>query len=514
MDTLPKPLHASRYWSLLTGVFLASATILTCQADEARVKELLPYLPESANVVAVVRMDEILASPRSHQEDWKSKQADRFLAGASSLPPGVETLILGMQFRPQTAELVSSVGLVTLGPGVTLQDISDREGGVPYDTIGGRSSVQSRHNAFYIALTDNILAIVSPASRQEASRYVRQITNKQQLPPPANYLIESASAKHHVLIAMDLMDMANPALLKQELTELPGVDGDTTKLDELLAILLDIRGVRFTADVEDQTQATLSVDFGKEPSQTALLLHPLVRRIISDAGLHISELEGSQAAIKGNSLVLRIGQLSDESLRTVLSLINPEAPLPEVAAMAPPSTTTSSASDSAAEPDPLASKRYLRIINQSLEDLEKANRRLQQPSQNATWHENIARKIEKLSTRGVAPELISYGKSISQKLHGLSASLRGVAIEVDVTQGTLVWNSSYDPGATYASIWGGYGYQAPSYHWDSNLKQVRQMQAEAVIRGEKDRQKAWEVVHEERDKATAWTEKNFGRISP
>ena len=73
-----------------------------------------------------------------------------------------------------------------------------------------------------------------------------------------------------------------------------------------------------------------------------------------------------------------------------------------------------------------------------------------------------------------------------------------MAVEVDIVQRTLVWNSTYDPGYAEANVWGGYGYRAPTVKYDSNLQQVRERQAETVIRGEKLREQTWQMIHEER----------------
>ncbi len=72
---------------------------LECQpwfvvADD-RDAALLKLLPASSNVVAVVHADQVLGSARGVKEDWAGRQQDRFLAGASMIPPNVTTLVQG-----------------------------------------------------------------------------------------------------------------------------------------------------------------------------------------------------------------------------------------------------------------------------------------------------------------------------------------------------------------------------------------------------------------------------------
>ncbi len=109
------------------------------------------------------------------------------------------------------------------------------------------------------------------------------------------------------------------------------------------------------------------------------------------------------------------------------------------------------------------------------------------------------------------PELVDYGAATSRNLKGMAASLKGVAVEVDTVGKSLVWKSTFDPGYTEANIWGGLGYRAPSVQVDSNLQQVREKQADAVVRGEKSREKAWQVVLEQRDAMKTTVQARYGR---
>ncbi len=482
-------------------------------ADEV-VNALLPYLPESTNVVAIVRVEQLLNSPRGKAEGWATEQQERFLVGASNIPLQVHTLVLGMQVRPQTSELVSSIGLASIPQGVQLKTFVEREGDAPIDMLSGHPAVQSKYNAFYIELSKTVLAIVSPAARQEAARYVRHVTTVAHSQLPDGYLGTATQLNHPIIIAMDLLDLSNPDRIRQDLVQLAGIQGKPALEKELLELLTTVQGVRFCADVQDKTHATLAVDFAQQPSPSAVVLKAMILRIISDAGLHVSELDEASAAIEGKSLVLSMPNFSDASLRMVLSLITPSAPVPEAAG---PDRPTNSASTRPQANIPelssgevAASLRYFRTVNQCLDDLQQANARNREAGQNATWHENIASKIEKLSTRGVDPQLVAYALATSERLKALAASLKGVAIEVDIIGKTIVWKTTYDPGFTEANVWGGYGYRAPSVKYDSNLQQVRERQAEAVLRGEKDREQAWDIVNEERKQMSKKVNARYG----
>lgn len=486
------------------GLLVISAGRVT-RADEQEDK-LLKLLPTTSNVVAVVHVDQVLGSARGIQEDWAGKQQDRFLAGATAIPPNVTMLVQGMQVRPESSMLISTISLMPFPQGFDLWAFADREKESTVDSIGGLPAVQARHNALYINLPDSVLAILSPAARQEAARYVKAAGSA-----PAGlantYLNRVARLPHQIVFAIDLQDVAHPSKLRQEVDTLAGAQGDTAKQKELVELLSTLEGVRFCADVKDRTNAVLAADFGMTPTNTALLLKPLILRLISDAGLHVSELDTATAKVNGNSLELQMNAFSDTSLRMVLSILSSTSPGP-----APSSATQASTPGAnAGGIDPKASRRYFSTISQSLDDLDTATRKNRNLGQSATWYDNIARKIDKLPTRGVDPELLEYATATSRNLRGLSSSLRGVAVEVETVGKSLVWKSTYDPGYTEANIWGGVGYRAPSYNVDSNLQQVREKQADAVVRGEKVREKAWLTILDQRDAMKTAIQAKFGR---
>lgn len=510
------------------SVIFAGTMEQACRAEDAA-RGLLPYLPESSNVVAVVRVDKVLNSARGQSEGWASEQQEKFLAGASSIPPHVSTLVVGMLVRPQVSQVVSSVALALIPGGVRLDSYEEREDGALSETIGDRPAVRSKHNAFYVELTQSVLGIISPAARQEASRYVRHVTTSTSTQVPAGYLGIAAQRDHQVVIAMDLVDLGDPVRIREQLDKLPGVAGNTVVRDELQDLVASVRGVCFTADVNEKTHARLVVDFSKKPGNAAKLLKGMLVNIISELGMHVAELDEAATEIEDQSLVLLMPNFSDSSLRMVLSLIAPAAPMPTASAPAdvaagtkppvpkiPAPTPTSEprskpSTSSSTLPDARASLRYFNTVNQCLDDLQQSGRRGDtNPGQSATWHENMARKIDNLPTRGVDPGLIRYGAEMSERLRAIGASMRGISIEVNAAQNSIVWNSTYDPGYAEANFWGGYGYRAPSYQVSSNLQQVREKQADAVVRGAKDREAAWLIVQNERQRMTLEVNAKYG----
>jgi hypothetical protein len=145
----------------------------------------------------------------------------------------------------------------------------------------------------------------------------------------------------------------------------------------------------------------------------------------------------------------------------------------------------------------VASKRYLTTIERTLADLKRSLNRAKEYERTAKWHETFADKIDHLPIAGVDPALLEYGSSISSKLRGLAASLRGQGVEVNAQQRSVTWNVNVDPGAVAASWWGAAGYRPPTWQATSNLEQVRQRQAEAISRGAEQRLAIWQIIDDE-----------------
>ncbi len=71
---------------LLTGLLAVSATDNGSRAADAT-QELVRFLPSDANTVSVVRVRQILETPRAQAEGWSDLTEEGFLAGASRIPP-------------------------------------------------------------------------------------------------------------------------------------------------------------------------------------------------------------------------------------------------------------------------------------------------------------------------------------------------------------------------------------------------------------------------------------------
>jgi hypothetical protein len=214
---------------------------------------------------------------------------------------------------------------------------------------------------------------------------------------------------------------------------------------------------------------------------------------LRDVGAAFDELDEARVTARGRTVVLST-PISDQGLRRIFSLVtapNPAAPLAQ-------ETTPPAVADARRSLN--TSKRYLNAIGTLIDDLSNRAARSKNYTRTAVWHDSNAKQIEALSIRDVHPELTDFGRTVSQRLRAIAASLRGVALSLRVAEQKLVIDYSVDPGGlTGGGMFGEIPlFTPPTWRATSNLQQVREHQSRAVERGTDERDRIWQAIAEDR----------------
>jgi hypothetical protein len=90
-----------------------------------------------------------------------------------------------------------------------------------------------------------------------------------------------------------------------------------------------------------------------------------------------------------------------------------------------------------------ASRKYFQTVEQQLDSLRLQKKDAKSMGQIALWIDNIARRIDRLSTLNVDPELADYGARIASELRDAVASLQGVGIQSGARQAQIYGGDSY-----------------------------------------------------------------------
>ncbi|MHC4875635.1 MAG: hypothetical protein ACYTGL_03995 [Planctomycetota bacterium] len=487
----------------LLSVAVLFAFCVSAVAAESAV-ELSRHLPSDANAVAVVRVARLLQTERAKQEGWAQTAQYEFLTGASRIPPWVDTLVVGSLVRPAFQQEVWSTAVLELPGAVTLEQLAQHEES-RVEQLSGIRAVQSRGQAWMIEIQPGLLGVRSPAMRQEAARWA-QLASTGRTGELTTFLQQAVANPAHIVLAIDLQHMADQQRIRNFLEQSNLLPSDPVDRLNLLRLLGGQQGVSFSVTIDETTTAHAVMHFAEAPTGLESALADVFRQHVKDHQIWLDEFDSASVETLGNTVHLTM-DLSDESLRRVVSMITSPSPTPPTGELAS-STEDSVRPRVTTELSP--SKRYFRSVSQAIDDLARVNRKATDYQRTATWHDNFARRIEQLPTQGVEPSLQAFGRRVADRFRALGASLRGQGVEINTEQKTLVYDVDYRPGWVAGNWWGAVGYGEPSVKVTSNLKEVRERQAAAVMKGTRQRTAIWRLITDDRAEVETSMRNKYG----
>ena len=464
---------------VVTAMTWACLSSPACAEDQ--VAELLKFAPHKTNSVSVIRVKELLETKRSAAEDWVANREARFLAGSALIPPWAQLLVRATEVEPRGTAKLWSVSLAPRPADITLDKLA-AERDRPRDDIAGQPVLRTR-TGFLAQIGDNIMTHYSPADRQDFSRFLKSCQGNVQssLPP---YLLEATNnPQAQVIFAVDLEDFFEPGFVLQHLAATKVLAKQEATQKSLTELVKKIRGMQLAITVDTDIHAELRLDFSVPVQPQAVALREAIGDLLDDCGAHVEELTHSKATVSGNSVTFT-APLSEPSLRQLMTLILSPVSTQENEAPKPYSATGNIAEVS-------DSLKYYQMVILTLTDLEKQNRKANDYNKTATWHDNYAKKIASSSVVGVDPEVAEFGAQAANGLRTLSASLRGVPVQINKLENKVEYrvnvNSWWGQG-----VWSVDGYHPAPWEVNSNLQEVRARQAEAIADGATQREQIWQ----------------------
>lgn len=492
---------------------VVTAVLLSCSFATAadRVPELLKLLPNNINSVSIIRIDELMKSPRAVAEKWKEQQEANFLAGSGRIPGWVETLVRGTDIHALGQGPIQSVALAPEPAGMSLDKVLPAEQ-VVADQVG--KFTVWRSDRYYITqVTPDIVGVMSPPNRQSISRWFNALEGGGT--PTYSKYIQEVTAKYraHVLYAIDLTDFFDPAMLANRVQHSAALKEKQEDVKALTALLLKLRGMRLAIDVDTRINAAVAFDFVGTPGPVAEYLKPLLIELLDDAGARIDDLSGATVKVEGQSVSL-VMPLSDPGLRRLMSLIltpisihpSEYKPNPEYVKKNPPKPVAPSDMGH-------ATLKYFELVNNTVKDLQILNRRAKEYNRTATWHDTYATKIQNFPTTNVDPIAVQYASYIAGGLQSLASSLRGVPVQVDRLGNKVVykWNvNTWGPGGVYTGL----GYVPAPWEITSNIQEVRIAQQDAIDKSADERDGVWNQMLAEKSKVAAELSQKYGLKFP
>ena len=252
-----------------------------------------------------------------------------------------------------------------------------------------------------------ILAAIYPADRQYTARYLRAALGAKE-PPLTPYLKKAAegAGANTITIALDLEDVVDRTILRMSLPSSPAVTNVKTVDVNLLATLLStVKGMTVAIKVTDTISASVTVEFGNDPTLFRRTLPELFRELIEGQGIAIHGFETWQPAFTATTMTLT-GPLTTADLKRVISLFAFPSPSGE----GDPGAKGN-------EPSAAMTKRYITAVENILADV-RSMRDSKNYDKTATWHDKAAAQIEQLNERGVDPLAVDAAFEAGKRLAG------------------------------------------------------------------------------------------------
>jgi hypothetical protein len=458
--------------AMIGGLILAPQS---ARADD--LTDLFNRVPADMNTVAVINVKEINKSPRAVKEKWRDNHETEYLAGAAAVSPWTSVVVIGADLQPRRLGHSRSVALIPVGYAMDASTIAKRENGA-VQSGDDLTLVLSPRRGYFGFPKSGIIAVSNTIPRQDFARWVRSAKTADKAAVSA-YLQEAVAAHKdaHVLIATDMKDLFDPTAGKTALMQ----EGATGDLDFLVGTIAGARGLVFTVQIEEKTKATLRIEFGVPVSGLVPTFTGLWPKVLSATGMEIPEFVTAEMKAEDKAVVMTTSDLSDTSLRRILTLIA----TPGDAVPSEGSAELKTPKEAAAL---AASLRYYRAVNAALDDLKATGTTASKNYvRSAGYFDAYAARIEKLGLSDVDPSLVAYGASTAAKLRAMGGSLRGAKVQLE----------AYDnyKSTTWAGVrgWGG-----GAVSLSTNVQEMDTKSADLVAKLEPERAKIWGILEGDR----------------
>lgn len=397
--------------------------------------DMLNRVPGDANVLMVMDLDRVLASPLAKKKGWKEKRAGDYSSRPLSFPPQVTKLVRAAHVDLEVHEPKWQVAILEAGKIPPLETIAKNMKGY-VDTVAYTKAVWSPRGWYGYMVGDRALGVMFPANRQYLSRWIKEPSGRS-----SPYLQQAAGdvrpSGPQLLLAVDLEDIVQPQQLEERLKQRESLKG-VKNISDIARTVASVIGVRFTVTIGDKATGTLTVDFSSDTAPLKDVAKPLLLESLGHAGLYLEDLESWTASVSSKAVTLK-GDLSHSGLMRLSSLLElPDPPLDD-------SGRDEATQVDATNPKLYATQSYFKSIQTLLDDVLQKKADATSFGQMANWIDMYTKRIDRLPTLNVDEDMQKYSMDVVELLRQASTSFRGVGIRTGA-----------ETAQTYA--YGGYNY--------------------------------------------------------
>jgi hypothetical protein len=418
--------------STVMCALLVTELAACCMADGGFV-DLVRRVPVDANSVVLIDCERMFKSPIAVRTDWKKKYQTDYAQRPLMVPLRATKVIRSGALDLHLGRSPWELTLLELDQAPDLDKIARREKGY-VDKIASAKAVWSPRGAYAVANGANGLALLFPPNRQFLARWLKQPSGKIS-PYLLNATESMANIEAQVLLALDLVDAIDHDAANKALKSVSERLNSTDDIEAQTAALATLRGARFEIILKDKAWGRLSLDFDNDPASLLAVAQPLITEALNRYGATLDELSKWTVEARGNCLTLH-GELDGSGLLRLGSLL--ELPSLEL--------DNSDEEIDVRNPMLYATQNHFKAITTLLDDLIGKKREAKTYGQMATWIEQYAKRIDRLSLVNVDPDMQQFSAGVADDLRQMVASMRGAGIRSGMQTAGLDSESSYGWG--------------------------------------------------------------------
>jgi len=429
----------------------------------AEFSALMRRVPGEANVLVLVDVERVFASPIARERGWQKKVAAEGELHSLLLPPGARKLVRAITLDLDTSEMRSELTLLDLPKGPALEKVAARHQGY-VEQIANTEAAWFPQGAFGVKLAADQYALMFPANRQSLSRWLRERNGQ-----ASTWLLQSATQLKargpQLVLALDLEGAVPTKGLEERLKQSATLGPGAANVAEMARVIGSARGAYFTVEFGEGAIGTLVVEFERDAAPLGEVGKGVLLGALANHGVAVDELADWQVKVTGKSLSLT-GTLTDSGLMRLSSVVE----LPSDLIDDPEEKTD------AGNPQLYATQAHYKAVQRLTDDL--FAKKKQSFGQYAQWAEQYAKKIDRLPLLNVDEEMQQYSAQVAELLRQGAVAFRGVGIRSAGRQ-SQVWTSNYV----------NYGYSGNRWYagnYNAGEQEKRSIRGEEVSQGATD----------------------------
>ncbi len=445
--------------------------LVSAQVLGAEFGDLLSRVPPGANAIMLIDVEQLHRSPLAKEEGLKKAHKQAYHATPIILPPDAKRFVLAAYLPLPDVKPVWEVAVMERSLTPTMGKLARLENG-HVDELGGVKVVWSPYDAYFVKFSNRLMGIISPASRQNAKRWIEQ-RGAWKGGPLSGYLqkvIALASTRPaQVVMAIDLEDAPDFERVKGRIGSFRTLENRNADLDGLANLICSIKGLTLAIHVTDQRRGTMTIEFGQDAAPLSEFLKPFLIESLELFEIALKDFDQWNASVSGGTVTFE-GPMSKSGMSFIASLL--ELPSPIDAPQGLTAEQIKSTDPGAATPVAQASQAYFQSVSELLIAVNEHPR-------SSIWMRRTASRIDRQPIINVDPDLLAYSGQVSVLLHEAADTLGERRLKADARTAAIKPASGYYAAGRVRGRYRRYGW---SYH-SSNFGERRRIQSEERLKG-------------------------------